>query len=273
MTDLSKNAGNEEFVYGRNAVLAFLEQSEREGEGAGGRQRINKVLIADGLEPDKRLDRIRKLAQTARLPVMSCDRRKLDQMLGRDSRHQGVALMLSATELVELSDFLADLLKGDEPLKDNPVVVIADGIEDPHNLGAMIRVAEAAGARALLVPPRRSAQVTGTVSKVSAGALAALPIVRIHNLVRALEELKEAGFWIVGLDVRGQQSCFEADLMRPLALVVGSEQKGMSRLVAENCDFHVKIPMLGKTQSLNASVALGVVLFEVVRQKLAAKRR
>lgn len=261
-----------DLVFGRNAVVSFLEEMNAESERDERKgSTVNKIFMADGLEHDGRLSRIRQIAKDHRIPVVAVDRRKLDQMLGRDARHQGVACQISPAELIELSEFLEPFERDPEELKKNPVVVIVDGIEDPHNLGAIIRVAEAAGARALLLPARRSAQVTGTVSKVSAGALATLPLVRIHNLTRALTELKEAGFWIVGLDVGGLRSLFDEDLQRPVALVVGSEQKGISRLVLENCDLRVKIPMLGKTESLNASVACGVVLFECVRQRLTTR--
>lgn len=267
------DAGDEnaqsDFVFGRNAVLSFLEQMERNDEkGSGKGKDINKVFMADGLDRDVRLDRIQRIARDHRIPVVTCDKRKLDQMLGRAARHQGIACQLSPAELVELPDFIDSLKSKPDYLGTNPMVVVVDGIEDPHNLGAIIRVSEAAGAQALLLPVRRAAQITGTVSKVSAGALASLTVVRVHNLVKALDELKEAGFWVAGLDVRGEKNVFESDLKRPLAIVVGSEHKGLSRLVSENCDFHVKIPMLGLTESLNASVASGIVLFEAVRQRM-----
>jgi 23S rRNA (guanosine2251-2'-O)-methyltransferase len=264
-----------EFVFGRNALLVYLEkmlQEPDEGEKLSETgienqtPEIVKVFLADSLDADTRLSKIESAAKRLRIPVTVCDRRKIDQMLGRDARHQGVAGQLSAVKQLELRDFLGRYKNGD--LSDNPCVVLLDGIEDPHNLGAIVRVAEASGAKAVLVPQRRSAQVSGTVSKVSAGALAYIPIVRVHNLVNAVEDLKKAGFWVVGLDVRGATDLFDSDLLRPLVICVGAEGKGLSRLVSEHCDFKVKIPMLGKTESLNASVACGVVLFEVVRQKI-----
>jgi 23S rRNA (guanosine2251-2'-O)-methyltransferase len=149
---------------------------------------------------------------------------------------------------------------------DGYTVAILDGIEDPHNIGAIVRSAEAAGLKAVILPQRRSAGLTRTVAKVSAGALASMRMVRITNLVSTLEKLKERGFWIGGLAVEGAQDIFTSDLKRPLALVIGAEGDGISRLVTEHCDFLVKIPMLGSVQSLNASVAAGVLFYEVVRQ-------
>lgn len=254
-----------EFVFGRNALLVYLERMLDETDSSGDVPEIVKVFLADSLDADTRLSKIETAAKRLRIPVAVCDRRKIDMMLGRDARHQGVAGQLSAVKQLELKDFLKRF-KGDA-MGENPCVVLLDGIEDPHNLGAIVRVAEASGAKAVLVPQRRSAQVSGTVSKVSAGALAFIPIVRVHNIVNAVEDLKKAGFWVVGLDVRGGEELFDADLIRPLAICVGAEGKGLSRLVSEHCDFNVKIPMPGKTESLNASVACGIVLFEVVRQK------
>lgn len=272
--------GEQEFVFGRNALLVYLERMLDEGvddDGAPSKAKnshvaeIVKVFLADSLDADSRLSKIESAAKRLRIPVAVCDRRKIDQMLGRDARHQGVAGQLSAVKQLELREFLAGIKGKDGQLEDNPCVVLLDGIEDPHNLGAIVRVAEASGAKAVLVPQRRSAQVSGTVSKVSAGALAFIPIVRVHNLVNTVEDLKKAGFWVVGLDVRGGEELFDADLVRPLAICVGAEGKGLSRLVSEHCDFNVKIPMPGKTESLNASVACGIVLFEVVRQKRPKK--
>lgn len=266
-----------EFVFGRNALLTYLERMLSDAEDEDAQEspvelpEVVKVFIADGLERDSRLQKIEQAARRLRLPVAVCDKRKLDMMLGREARHQGVAGQLSAVKQLDLREFLDRLKGGKSDLEGNPVVVLLDGIEDPHNLGAIVRVAEASGAKAVLVPQRRSAQVSGTVGKVSAGALAFIPIVKVHNLVNAIEELKKHGFWVAGLDVRDGQELFSSDLMRPLAIAVGAEGKGLSRLVSEHCDFNVKIPMLGRTESLNASVACGIVLFEVVRQKLSLK--
>jgi 23S rRNA (guanosine2251-2'-O)-methyltransferase len=187
---------------------------------------------------------------------------------GAENHHQGVIAQMSQVAPLQLSDFLSQLEKkraGDQSAA-NPLVVVVDQIEDPHNLGAIIRVAEASGAAAILLPERRSAGVTWAVAKSSAGASAVLPVVSIPNVVRALEKLKEAGFWIAGLSHDAKQTYFEADLKRPLAVVIGNEGYGLTRLVSENCDLHLRIPMLGQTESLNASVAAGIVLYDFVRQ-------
>ncbi len=207
---------------------------------------IGKIYMVTLDHPDRKVDRIKQLAKSQRIPVVICDRRKLDWLVGADQVHQGIAAQISAAEFWELSDFLKELKKSSPDTLDGSVLAIIDGIEDPHNLGAIIRVAESAGLKGLLLPARRSAGLTGIVAKTSAGALASLPIVRIHNVVQALEELKESGFWIAGLDSNQGDLYTKVDLVRPLALVVGSEGTGMSRLVKDNCDMLLKIPMLAK---------------------------
>lgn len=253
-----------EHIFGKNSVLSLLENP-------GGTQ-INKILIASGLKPDKRVDTIQQLARKLKIPVQSCDRRKIEQILTPGDNHQGILAMLSPVDLLSFNELL-DRIDADSIARqkagstmDGYMLVLVDRIEDPHNLGAIIRVAESAGAKALMLPDRRSASITGTVAKVSAGAVASLPIVSISNSVAALNALKDRGFWVVGLDVRGKESYSRSDLVRPLAVVIGSEGKGMSKLVRETCDFLVQIPMLGRTESLNASVAAGILLYEAVRQ-------
>jgi 23S rRNA (guanosine2251-2'-O)-methyltransferase len=264
-----------EVIFGRNTVLAFLEAEPEARRGVRG-GRVNKIFAALGQHADKRLERIKQLARQRNIPVVECDRRKLDQMIGADQAHQGVVAQLSPVDYWQLDQFF-QLVERDkehfvaaggtaQELMNSYAIGIVDGIEDPHNLGAIVRVAECAGMRALFVPERRSASLTAVVAKTSAGAIATLPIVRITNLVQTLERLKNFGFWIAGLDADAKESCFEADLARPLAVVIGSEGKGMSRLVKDNCDMLLRIPMYGKTESLNASVAAAVVFYEIVRQ-------
>jgi len=263
-----------ELIFGKNAVLAFLEEtmrSQSEDDGRARNPEISKIFLVPGDRPDRRVDRLKQLAKALRIPVVVCERRKLDFMLPGDQVHQGVAAQIAAAAFWDLPEFIDDLLQRRQNDLNGCVLAVVDGIEDPHNLGAIIRTAEAAGLAGLLLPIRRAAGLTGVVAKTSAGALATLPVVRIHNLVRALEDLKTAGFWVAGLDSEDGQIYTKADLVRPLALVIGSEGKGMSRLVKENCDMLLKIPMLGKTESLNASVAAGVVFYEVVRQLQLAK--
>lgn len=234
--------------------------------------RVNKILLAEGLERDGRVRKIKKLARIQRIPVQICERKKLDQLAGPQRRHQGVVAMVSPADLWKLDTFLQKLVLDrilrelDGENMDGYVVAVLDGVEDPHNLGAIIRVAEAAGVKAVFLPQRRSAGLTGTVAKTSAGALANLPVVRVGNLVQCLETLKKYGFWIAALDVEARELYTDADLVRPLVVVIGSEGQGVSRLVKEHCDFLLKIPMLGKTESLNASVSAGIMFYEIVRQ-------
>jgi 23S rRNA (guanosine2251-2'-O)-methyltransferase len=268
----------DELIFGKNAILSFLERDEEEpateqsGFANKSKIKINKIMLSVGGKRDPRLERIQYLARKQHIPVHNCERQKLDQLCGPDKRHQGVVALVSAAEMWQLETFLEKLEIDRAELDlagksmDGYMVAIADGVEDPHNLGAIIRVAEASGVKALLIPQRRAAGLTGTVAKISAGAIATLPVVRVNNLVQAIETLKKSGFWVVGLDGSATQIYTEADLKRPLAIVIGSEGTGMGRLVAEHCDFVVKIPMIGKTESLNASVAAGIFFYEVVRQ-------
>ncbi len=262
----------EDLIFGRNAVLSFLESME----GADGKQSatvsVGKILVAAGTRPDPRIDRIYELTRKYKIPVHSCDRRKLDQLVGPNDRHQGVAAYISAAGLWQL-DTLLKKVEADRVARelagrsmDGYTIAVLDGVEDPHNLGAIIRVAEASGVKAVVVPQRRAAGLTGTVAKSSAGALASLPVVRVSNLVQTIETLKKHGFWIVGLDAQCDQIYTKAELFRPLAVVIGGEGHGIGRLVREHCDFVVRIPMLGKTESLNASVAAGIFFYEIVRQ-------
>ncbi|MBX9877359.1 MAG: 23S rRNA (guanosine(2251)-2'-O)-methyltransferase RlmB [Candidatus Obscuribacterales bacterium] len=304
---------SDEMIFGKNAVLSFLEQAEsaRDGEkgplqtfadegqvlsalsslkvASGGESiklpdlrelkrlsgiKINKILIQNGMAHDGRIDSIKDLAKSQRVPVQFCEKRKLDQLVGPDKRHQGVLALISAAEMWPLEAFLVKLELDRQEAElagknlDGYMVAVADGIEDPHNLGAIIRTAEAAGVKALLVPQRRATGLTSTVAKISAGAIASLPVVRVSNLVFAMETLKKFGFWVVGLDVYAEEMYCESDLKRPLAVVIGSEGQGMSRLMKEHCDFLVRLPMLGKVESLNASVAAGILFYEVVRQNM-----
>ena len=273
---MAGNRSEDELIFGKNAVLAYLEQNEDARDADNTQSRVNKLFLAPSARADKRLERIRTLARGLRIPVVESERQKLDHMLGPEHIHQGVVAQISPAEFLALEDFLDTLdaerqkiqAKGGEDPINTFCVAILDGIEDPHNLGAIVRVAEAAGLKALLLPGRRSAGITGTVAKTSAGALATLPIVRIQNISNTLSKLKDYGFWIAGLSLDAREMHFQADLRRPLAVVIGSEGAGMGRLVEKNCDMLLKIPMLGKTESLNASVAAGVVFYEIVRQRL-----
>lgn len=227
---------------------------------------MNKIFLVPPQHPDKRVEHIRNLARKNDIPVVNAERRKLDQMVGQNQAHQGVIAQVSPVEYQDLSEVVARIKAASGGSLSGCMIAVLDGIEDPHNVGAIIRTAECAGVSAVVLPERRSAAVTSIVAKTSAGAFARIPIVRVTNIVRALESLKEADFWVVGLDGEAKESCFQADLKRPLALVIGSEGEGIGRLIKKTCDFLIGIPMFGKTESLNASVAAAVVFYEVVRQ-------
>jgi len=215
-----------------------------------------------GVAKDRHDLRLEKLIQECRsqgVAVRFLPRIELDRM-ARTASHQGVVAVTSSKAYADLDDVLG-AKRGRHSL-----VVVLDGVEDPHNLGAILRTAEAAGANGVVIPERRAAGVTPTVAKSSAGASEHLPIAKVTNISRTLEELKSKGLWIVGLDERGKQNYDEVDYNMDCALVLGAEGKGLHDLVARKCDFMVSIPMLGHVPSLNVSVAAGVVLYEIVRQ-------
>lgn len=269
-----KHDKEEEYIFGRNVILAFLEQSSQSAANESIAQ-LDKIFLASGLQFDRRIEKIKQLARTLSIPIVSCDKQQLDKFTDAQSRHQGIVARLSQAKTLSLQEFLQSLahLKNDEGKLPNILLAIADGIQDPHNLGALIRVAQAAGAKGLITSHRRSAGTTGTVAKASAGAIAYLPIIKVTNIVNTLNELKDFGFWIAGLDAGGKESLFSQDLKMPLAVVVGGEGKGIGKLVGENCDLLVRIPMASNTESLNASVAAGIVFFEYVRQNLCQNLR
>ena len=245
-----ENMPGEDIVFGRGAVMELL-RSERQ---------IESLFVVR--EPEGLLLKISAIARDKGIPIKQVNRQKLDFMCAHGA-HQGVVARISGHSYSELEDIYA--LAEDAPL----FVVICDGIEDPRNLGAIIRCAESAGAHGLIIPKRRSVGLTGTVSKAAAGALAHLPVVRVTNLVATMDELKRRGVWFYAADMDGKAWC-ETDFSGSVGLVIGSEGGGVSRLVREKCDFAVSLPMRGKISSLNASVAAGIILYEVVRQKIAA---
>lgn len=249
-----ENAENENCIEGRNPVLEALKAGTP----------IDKLFIQKPVEgrEDHIASRIAAMAREAGAAVVYCDRRMLDRM-SVTGAHQGVIAAASAAAYVEISDILAASRQKGRP----PLVVVCDEINDPGNLGAIIRSAEIAGADGVIIPRRRSSGLTPAVHKASAGALSYLPVARCANVASALKELKEAGLWIFGTDATGDKYYYDADFTLPAAIVIGSEGSGMSRLVTESCDFIVKIPMLGKINSLNASAAAAVLLFETLRQR------
>lgn len=238
-------------IEGRNAVTEAL----RAGTA------IDKVYIAKG-ETDAALGHIAAKAKAAGAVVVDVDRRKLDFM-SRTHSHQGVIAVAAIREYVEVEDILAAAREKGE----NPLIVVCDELSDPHNLGAVIRTAECAGAHGVIIPKRRSAGLTAIVAKTSAGAVAHVPVARVPNLTKTLNDLKQEGIWVFGTAAGASTSLYQADLKGPAAIVIGSEGTGMSRLVAETCDFNVSIPMKGKLNSLNASAAAAILLYEAVRQR------
>ena len=246
-----QNSPADGIIEGRNAVIEAL----RAGTA------VDKVYIAKG-ETDATLAHIASTARGKGIVVVEADRRKLDAMSVTHS-HQGVIAVAAVREYASVSDILQSARdKGEAPL-----VVVCDELSDPHNLGAVIRTAEAAGAHGVIIPKRRSAGLTAIVAKTSAGAVSYLPVARVANLTALLRELKEEGLWVFGTAADGSTSLYQADLKGPAAIVIGSEGNGMSRLVREQCDFLVSIPMRGQVNSLNASAAAAVVLYEAVRQR------
>ncbi len=238
-------------IEGRNAVIEAL----RAGTA------IDKIYLVRG-ETDKTLGHIASKARAAGVVVVDADRRKLDAM-SRTHAHQGVIALAAVREYVSVQSLLdAAAAKGEKPL-----LVVCDEISDPHNLGAILRTAECAGAHGIIIPKRRSAGLTAVVAKTSAGAVSYLPVARVANITALLKELKEQGVWIFGTAAEGTTSLYQADLKGPAAIVIGSEGDGMTRLAKENCDFLVSIPMKGRISSLNASAAAAVLLYEAVRQR------
>ena len=239
-------------IEGRNAVIEAL----RAGTA------IDKIYLQKG-ETDKTLGHIASKARSAGAVVVEADRRKLDAM-SRTHAHQGVIALCAVREYASVEDILqAAADKGEAPL-----LVICDELSDPHNLGAVIRTAECAGAHGVIIPKRRSAGLTAVVAKTSAGAVAHVPVARVPNLPALLDDLKKRGVWVFGTAADGATALYDADLKGPAAIVIGSEGSGMGRLVAERCDFLVSIPMRGKLSSLNASAAAAILLYEAVRQRL-----
>lgn len=236
---------------GRNAVMELLRAGRI----------VDKLFVA----PDQngRMADIIALARQSGAVVTQVDRRKLDAM-SETGVHQGVIAQAAAHEYVSIDD----LLQVARDRGEQPLLLLCDGLTDPHNLGAVIRSAETAGAHGVIIPKRRSVGLTATAAKASAGALEHIGIARVTNLTAAIEQLKENGVWIFGADAGGDKSLYEADFAGAAAIVIGSEGSGLSRIVREACDFIVSIPMKGRVNSLNASAAAAVLLYEAVRQRL-----
>jgi 23S rRNA (guanosine2251-2'-O)-methyltransferase len=242
---------DENLLEGRNAVTEALRSGRT----------IDKVYVASG-ETDRALSHLAAQAKQAGAVVVSVDRRKLDAM-SQTGAHQGIIASAAAHEYATLDDIFDRAARRGE----TPLLVICDELTDPHNLGAIVRTAECAGAHGVIIPKRRSVGLTAVVAKASAGALEYMPVVRVPNITAAIDELKQRGVWVYGTAADGTTALYQADLKGAAAIVIGNEGDGMSRLVAEHCDFKVSIPMRGEISSLNASAAAAIMLYEAVRQR------
>ncbi|NLG78364.1 MAG: 23S rRNA (guanosine(2251)-2'-O)-methyltransferase RlmB [Firmicutes bacterium] len=239
-------------VTGRNPVIEALRSGRP----------LTKIMIAKGVEPGFAAT-VKSLAREAGVPVVEVERGKLDAFAA-GQRHQGVVAVGAAARYCEVDDLL-------ERAGESALIVVLDGIEDPRNLGAIIRTCDAVGATGVIVPKRRACGLTSVAARASAGAVEYVPCARAANLPREVEKLKERGFWVFGADAGAERTIYEVDFTGPVALVIGSEGRGISRLLAERCDFLVRIPTLGRVSSLNASVAAAVIMFEVLRQRGARR--
>ena len=245
-----KNNSFDDQVEGRNSVLELLESGKD----------INKIFVAKG-ERQGSINKIIGKAKDSKVVIVETDKRKLDEM-SQTGNHQGVIAIIPPFEYCDVDE----ILKVAKEKNEDPFIIILDGIEDPHNLGAIIRTAETAGAHGVIIPKRRAVGVNSTVNKSSAGAVEYMKVARVNNITETMNYLKEQGLWIIGTDIDTDKYYYNQDMTGPIAIVIGSEGFGMSRLVKENCDILVKIPMKGNITSLNASVSAGIVMYEVVKQ-------
>ncbi len=254
MEDKSKErrAMSNEFIYGINPVLEALKSGERNF----------KEIVIEAVRKGNEIHKIELLAKSRNIRIKRESGSVLENISGTN-RHQGVIAVVLPKKEIELYELIEQLYKKDS----KPVIVILDGIEDPGNLGAIIRSAEALGIGGVIIPKDRAAGITPVVVKRSAGAIEHIPVVRVTNISNTIEELKEKGFWIVGVEAGTDKSCFSLSYNDPIAVVFGSESKGMRRLTKEKCDFIVSIPMKGKVSSLNISAACSIIFYEILRQR------
>lgn len=256
-----KEQSNEQKMYedqveGRNAVLELLESGKD----------INKIFITKG-ERHGSIYKIISMAKDNKVIVVEKDKRQMEEM-AQTQNYQGVIALIPPFEYVAVEDILQEAKNREE----DPFILILDGIEDPHNLGSIIRIAETAGVHGVIIPKRRAAMVNSTVNKVSAGAVQHIKIARVTNISDTIEKLKKEGLWICGTDIQTSTYYYDQDVTGAIAVVIGNEGSGMSQKVKKNCDFLVKIPMRGKITSLNASVSTGIVLYEVVEQRIRKQK-
>ncbi len=242
-----------ELIIGRNPITEAIKSGRT----------VEKLMVSKGSE--KSLSQIIAMAKDKGIPVYYNDKSRMDKISGGGA-HQGVAAYVSSYEYCEVED----MLKYADEKGEDPFLIILDGLEDPHNLGAIIRSADGAGAHGVIIPKRRAVGITGVVAKASAGAVEYANVARVSNIVQTIEKLKKEGFWIAAVDM-SNTPYYESNLTGKIAVVIGNEGEGISKLVKENCDFTVSMPMKGSVQSLNASNAAAIVMYEVVRQRVAAK--
>ena len=242
---------NQNYIEGRNPVLEAIKSGRR----------MEKILIAKGANQGS-INKIKGMAREKNIITQYVDRKKLDSIAHTNS-HQGVVAIVSEYEYSSVEDILQKAKERNE----DPFIIILDEISDPHNLGSIMRTAECVGAHGIIIPKRRSVGLTAIVAKTSAGAVEYFPVAKVSNITATIEKLKENGVWVYGADMSGEDEYYQANLKGAVALVIGSEGKGISRLVKEKCDVLVKIPMKGKVSSLNASVAASILMYEVLRQR------
>lgn len=241
---------NGEIIAGKNPVLEAL-RSGRE---------INKIWISEGVKKSG-IKELLDLARERGVFIQYVPKKKIDQLT--NANHQGIAASVAAYKYAELDD----LFQVAKERKEDPFFIILDELEDPHNLGSIIRTADAIGVHGIIIPKRRSVGLTATVAKASTGAIEHVPVCRVNNLAQTVDELKERGLWIAGTDAKGSIDYRKMDAALPLAIIIGSEGKGMSRLLKEKCDFLYSLPMVGHVNSLNASVAAALLMYEVYRKR------
>ncbi|MBN8194297.1 23S rRNA (guanosine(2251)-2'-O)-methyltransferase RlmB [Bacillus sp. NTK074B] len=241
---------SKDFIGGRNPVMEALKS---------GRD-INKIWIAEGSQKGS-IQQIVGLAKESNVMVQYVPKKKIEQMVAEN--HQGVVASVAAYQYAEIDD----LFQRAEQKGEDPFILILDELEDPHNLGSIMRTADAAGAHGIIIPKRRAVGLTSTVAKASTGAIEHIPVARVTNLSRAVDELKERGVWVAGTDAKGKQDFRQLDGTLPIGLIIGSEGKGMSRILRDKCDFLVQLPMIGHVTSLNASVAASILMYEVYRKR------
>ncbi len=241
---------SEEFIGGKNPVLEALR---------AGRE-INKIWIGEGSQKGQ-MQQVIQLAKEANVLVQFVPKKKIDQLM--DGQHQGVVASIAAYEYAEMDDMFALAEKKGE----DPFILILDELEDPHNLGSIMRTADAVGVHGIIIPKRRAVGLTATVAKASTGAIEHVPVVRVTNLSRTLDELKDKGLWIAGTDAKGSDDYRRFDGTMPVGLIIGSEGKGMSRILRDKCDFLIHLPMSGHVTSLNASVAASILMYEIYRRR------